>query len=37
MIPNIGIEKTGDRSFTQEEVESITSIARKGEGIIYDS
>jgi len=38
MIPELGIEKkNGDRSFTQEEVESITSVAWKGDGIIQNS
>nr|WP_319538152.1 putative zinc-binding protein [uncultured Methanospirillum sp.] len=38
LIPNLGVEKkTGDRSFTQEEVESIVSAAWKGEGILSAS
>jgi len=38
MIPDLGVEKkTGDRSFTQEEVESIASAAWKGEGVLSAS
>jgi len=38
MIPDLGIEKkTGDRSFTKEEVESIASAAWKGDGVLSES